>query len=184
MLKYCSLFVLGLLSFSSNSFSQNTVPVSGLTGQNRNVITTAVPFLLISPDARAGAMGDVGVATSPDANSAHWNPAKFAFIENDWGISLNYTPWLNKIVNDMSINYLSFYKKLDDNQTMAFSLRYFDLGDINLTNDFGVSLGDFNPREYAIDGTYALKLSDNLSLAPSARFILSNIAGSKRRANF
>lgn len=191
MVKYYSLYILGVFLFGAHiSYSQNPGgsfsstqsnhprPIPILAGQEGRVITTAVPFLMISPDARAGSMGDVGVATSPDANSAHWNPAKFAFIKNDWGISVNYTPWLNKIVNDMSINYLSFYKRLDSEQTIGLSLRYFDLGDINLTNEDGVSLGDFTPREYAIDGTYALKLSENLSLGSSARFILSNLSGS------
>ncbi len=192
-MKYCTLFVIGMVtSFFNNSFSQNQAPFphpQNATNSNhlpptfigqgvdRRVITTAVPFLLISPDARAGAMGDVGVATSPDPNSAHWNPAKFAFMEKDWGFSLNYTPWLNKIVNDMSINYLSFYKKLDGEQTIGASLRYFDLGDIQLTDFAGLSMGDFNPREFAIDGTYSLKLTENFSIGSSARFILSNLAG-------
>lgn len=178
MMKYCTLFVTGLLfSISFNSYSQ--------LGQDsdRRVITTAVPFLLISPDARAGAMGDVGVATSPDPSSAHWNPAKFAFMENDWGFSLNYTPWLSRIVNDMSINYLSFYKKLDGEQTIGASLRYFNLGDIQLADFAGNSMGDFNPREFAIDGTYSRKLTENLSIGSSARFILSNLAGSISNTN-
>jgi hypothetical protein len=180
MMKYCKLFVLGILfSLSHNSYSQTVL------GQDseRRVITTAVPFLNISPDARAGAMGDVGVATSPDPSSAHWNPAKFAFMENDWGFSLNYTPWLNKIVNDMSINYLSFYKRLDSEQTIGASLRYFDLGDIQLTDFAGNSMGDFNPREFALDGTYSRKLTENFSIGSSARFILSNLAGSISNTN-
>lgn len=176
MMKYCTLLVVGILfSLSFNSYSQST-PQLGQTSEN--VITTAVPFLLISPDARAGAMGDVGVATSADPNSAHWNPAKFAFIENDWGFSLNYTPWLSRIVTDMSINYLSFYKKLDGEQTIGASLKYFNLGDIQLADFQGNSIGDFNPREFAIDGTYSLKLTENFSIGSSARFILSNLAGS------
>ncbi|CAN5292428.1 type IX secretion system outer membrane channel protein PorV [soil metagenome] len=176
MIKFYSMLAIGLIiSIANTATAQSTV-----LGQDsdRRVITTAVPFLLLSPDARSGAMGDVGVATSPDANAAHWNPAKLAFIQNNWGFSLNYTPWLNKIVNDMSINYLSFYKKLGDEQAFGASLRYFDLGDIQLTDAFGNSLGDFNPREFAFDGTYSRILTEHLSIGSSARFILSNLAGS------
>ena len=152
---------------------------SSLTAQNTelNPITTAVPFVSFAPDARGAALGDGGVATSPDVNSIHWNNAKLAFIENDYGFSVSYTPWLGKIVNDMFVSYLSGYKRIDKLQTVAMSLRYFDLGDINLTDEFGSPLGNFNPREWAIDGTYSRKLSNNLSIGLSARFIRSNLSG-------
>ena len=90
----------------------------------RRVITTAVPFLIIAPDARSGAMGDVGVATTPDAISAHWNPGKYPFIKNDYGFSLSYTPWLGKIINDMSISYASGYYKLNRERTLGMSMKY------------------------------------------------------------
>ena len=95
------------------------------TGEDLNTITTAVPFLMISPDSRSGAMGDVGVALSPDANSSHWNPAKLAFTENELEVSLSYSPWLRKLVSDMNLAYLSGYRKLNDNSTLGMSLRYF-----------------------------------------------------------
>ena len=98
----------------------------------RRVITTAVGFLSISPDARAAAMGDAGAAITPDANSIHWNAGKLAFVENNIGFSLNYTPWLGKIVDDMSLSYLSGYYKLTEDQAVGMELRYFDLGDIDL----------------------------------------------------
>lgn len=148
---------------------------------SRRVITTAVPFLNFTPDARSGGMGDVGAAISADANAVHWNAAKLTFVEKDMGFSLSYTPWLGNLINDMSISYLSGYKKLNSNEAVAVSLRYFDLGDIELT-DVGpgnqpISLGLFNPREIAIDGTYARKLSEQLSLGVTGRFIHSNLSG-------
>jgi len=140
-----------------------------------NVITTAVPFLMIGPDARAGGMADGGVASSPDANSMHWNAAKYAFIEEDFGVSLNYTPWLRNLVNDINIAYLSGYVKLDEMQTIAFSLRYFTLGEITFTDDQGNNMGTFKPNEFAVDATYARKLHQNLSLAIAGRFIYSDL---------
>lgn len=166
----------GLTLLSYSALAQRTGTIVG-QDEERNVITTAVPFLMIAPDARAGAMGDVGVATSADANSVHWNAAKLAFVENDFGFSLSYTPWLGKIVNDMSISYLSGYYKITREQTVSTSLRYFDLGNINFTGEFGAPLGDYNPRELAWDATYARMLSENLSLGITGRFIYSNLTG-------
>ncbi len=170
------LFVLCTLGIVSLSSAQRT---NILAGQNTdlNPITTAVPFVSFAPDARGAALGDGGVATSPDINSIHWNNAKLAFIDNDYGFSVSYTPWLGKIVNDMFVSYLSGYKRIDKLQTVALSLRYFDLGDINLTDEFGSPLGNFNPREWAIDGTYSRKLSNNLSIGLTTRFIRSNLSG-------
>lgn len=150
-----------------------------ITGQddNRNPITVAVPFVGFAPDSRGSAMGDAGVASSPDVFSAHWNSAKLAFIEKDMGVSLSYSPWLGKIVNDMSLNYLTFYKKIDRLQTFGASFRYFDLGEISLTDETGEPLGIENPNELAIDGTYSRKLTDKMSVGVTTRFIWSNIAG-------
>ncbi|MCB9335541.1 MAG: type IX secretion system outer membrane channel protein PorV [Flavobacteriales bacterium] len=142
-----------------------------------NTITTAVPFLLIAPDSRAGALGDAGVATSPDANSIHWNPAKMAFIDKEMGLSISYSPWLRKLVPDISLSYVSLYKKLGDNQTIGGSLRYFSLGDIKFTDDFGNPLGDFRPNEFAVDIAYAQKLGDRFSGGIAARYIYSNLTG-------
>ncbi len=167
----CSLFFL-LLS-SSVLKAQNPV----LLGQDttRRPINTAVPFLNIAPDARAAGMGDVGVATSADANSTHWNPSKLAFIDKKYGFSLSYSPWLRKLVGDMSLAYLSGYYKIDNLQTVAIDLRYFNLGNIQFTNNAGGVIRDFTPREFAISATYARKLSENLSVAVTGRYINSNL---------
>jgi hypothetical protein len=142
-----------------------------------NAITTAVPFLAISPDARHAAMGDAGVATSPDANSAYWNPAKLVFIDKKYGGSLSYTPWLGKIVNDMSISYLSAFIKPKREQAFGVAIKYFDLGEIIFTDDQNVKINDFNPREFSFDLTYSRLLTEELSVGLSARYIYSNLTG-------
>lgn len=144
---------------------------------SRRVITTAVPFLLIATDARAGAMGDVGVATSPDANATHWNIAKLAYIKDDIGFSLSYTPWLGKIINDMSLTYLSGYYKINKEQAVAFSMNYFNLGDIQFTDWEGNDLQNFNPREFSFSGSYSRLLSENMSLGVTLKYIRSNLTG-------
>ncbi len=141
-----------------------------------NTITTAVPFLRIAPDARSGAMGDAGIATTPDAFSIHWNPAKLSFAEEDMAFGLSYTPWLRELVGDIYAANLGGYKKLDDKQTLAFSLLYFSLGTINFTDMNGQDAGTFMPREFKIDGAYSRKLSDNLSLGVALRYIYSSLA--------
>lgn len=159
--------------------SAQDVGVGELGGQDtdRNPITTAVPFLSFAPDSRASAMGDVGVATSADVYSVHWNNAKLAFLENKFGASLSYSGWLRTLVDDISLNYLTGYYKIDQIQTVAASIRYFDLGEIQLTNDQGQSLGVENPREFAFDLTYSRKLSENMGIGVTGRLIQSNIAG-------
>jgi hypothetical protein len=142
-----------------------------------NTITTGVPFLMIAPDSRSGAMGDAGVAISPDINSQHWNPAKYAFIENDMGIALSYTPWLRSLVRDINLAYLVGFKRLDDRQTMSASLRYFTLGDITFMSEYGDALGQQKPNEFAIDLGYTLLLSDNFSGAVTGRYIRSDLTG-------
>lgn len=157
-------------------FAQNSVIISG-QDPNRRVITTAVPFLNFAPDSRHSGMGDVGVATTPDANSAHWNSGKLAFVDQKMGFSLSYSPWLGKLVNDMSLSYLTGFFKIDENSAFGFDLRYFNMGDIQLTDGRGNELGEFNPRDIAIGGTYSRKLSQNLGLGISSRFIYSNLSG-------
>src|SRR5688572_27626777 len=142
-------------------------------GQEDNAIITAVPFLAITPDARSAALGDAGVALSPDPNSCYWNAAKLVFIDKARGGTVSYTPWLGKIVNDMWIGYLSGFMKLSQEQAVGISLKYFDLGDISFRDGNNVSLGDFNPREFAVDATYSRMLSENLSLGGSLRYIHS-----------
>ena len=167
--------LIGILSgllMAFNSFAQ--IEYSELS---LNTITTAVPFLLIAPDSRSGAMGDVGVATSPDANSMHWNPAKLAFTSEDIGASISYVPWLRALVPDINLSYITGYKKLDDNQAVGLEMRYFSLGDITFTDIVGTTIGQYRPHEFALGGSYARKLSDQFSLAISARYIYSNLTG-------
>ncbi len=154
-----------------------------VTGQEgANPITVAAPFLSFAPDSRASAMGDVGVATSADAYSIHWNNAKLVHVDHDMGFSFSYSPWLGRIVDDMSLNYLTFYKKIDRIQAFGATLRYFDLGEIQLADVTGLPLGVENPREAAIDGTYSRLLTDNLSIGVSIRFIWSNLTGNVTNA--
>ncbi len=171
-MKLRTLFTVGLLLWVISSNAQYNVTKNG---QKVNTLNTAVPFLTIGPDARAGGMGDGGVATSPDANSMHWNPAKYAFIEDKMGFSFSYTPWLRNLVNDINMAYVSFYSRIGQMQTIAFTLRYFSLGEITFTDDQGTNLGTFKPNEFTLDGTYSRKLSDYLSLAVAGRFIYSNL---------
>ena len=169
--------ILSALTFAMSTFAQINQP-SDLTGQNRlNTITTAVPFLLIGPDSRSGAMGDVGVATTPDAYSLHWNPAKLAFIESDIGMSVSYVPWLRALVPDINLSYIGGFKKLNDNEAVGIEMRYFSLGDITFTNIVGDVVGQYKPHEFALGTAYSRKLSDMFSLAISGRFIHSNLTG-------
>lgn len=145
-------------------------------GQNKNYISTGMPILLIAPDAISAAMGDAGVASTPDAYSAHWNNAKFAFIEGTAGVYTTYTPWLRKLrVGDMNLFYLGGYYRINDRSTAAASLTYFTLGDIDMTDVEGQKINTLHPNEFAIDATYALKLSDNLSLGATGRYIRSDL---------
>lgn len=172
------LFILTLLLtyFAVDLTAQNSGTISGQDTE-RNVVASAVPFLTIAPDPVSGAMGDVGAATTPDINSIYWNPAKLTYVNQNAGLSLNYTPWLQKYVDDMSISYLSGFKKIDDEQAFGASLTYFDLGDIQLTNGAGDPIGNFTPREFAFAASYSRKLSDNLSLGVTGKYILSNLSG-------
>tara|TARA_R110001592_G_scaffold240827_1_gene501035 strand:+ start:255 stop:1406 length:1152 start_codon:yes stop_codon:yes gene_type:complete len=174
-IRIVAILVLAVI-FSFPSVAQNSGTISG-QDTDKNVITTAVPFLTIAPDPISGAMGDVGAATAPNANTIHWNPAKLAFINNDYGFAFSYTPWLSKFVDDMSISYLSGYKKIDDTQAFGMALTYFDLGDIQLTDGVGNNLQMINPREFSIAGTYSRKLSNDLSIGVTGKFIHSNLSG-------
>ena len=179
------LFIINLF-FVFTFFSLKSIPVfsqsssSILSGQDtsRRPIITAVPFLLISPDSRSAAMGETGVATSPDINSVHWNNAKLSFLEKDYGFSVSYVPWLGNIVDDMSISYLSGFYKLDDIQSFGLNLKYFDLGEIQLTDNQGLSLGIENPKELSTSITYSRRLTENIGIGSSFRYIWSNLSGS------
>ena len=163
-----------LSSITYNSFAQDRSKTDFY--KERNVITTAAPFLLISPDSRSAAMGDLGAATSADANSIHWNASKLAFVEGDGGMAISAAPWLRQLVPDIWFYYMSGYKKIDDKSTVGASLRYFTLGDIQFTDNQGNSTGDYEPKEFALDGAYARKLSNNLSLGVALRFVFSDLA--------
>lgn len=156
-----------------------TVGETDIRLDGRNVVTTAVPFLQITPDSRSGGMADVGVAISPDANATHWNASKLAFIDDDGGGSISYTPWLTSITNDIYLMYLNGYVKADELSTFGISMRYFSLGDINLRDITGGPLGTHRPYEMAFDGSYGRKLSDRFSVGLGLRFIYSNLAGNQ-----
>ncbi len=163
----------GLLSTAA--LAQTTkANLSGTT----NTVTTAVPFLRISPDARSGAMGDVGVAIDPDANAQYWNVAKLPFATKKYGVSATYTPWLKDLVPDIFLAYLAGYAKFgeNDNQSISASLRYFSLGEINYTDINANPIGTGKPNEFALDLGYSRKLSEYLSAGLSFRYINSSIA--------
>lgn len=174
-----SVILAGLACFNSASAQVSSASVTGADDDNGrlNTITTAVPFLIIAPDTRAGGMGDAGVATSADANSIHWNPAKLAFAQKEMGFGVSYTPWLRKLVPDINLSYLSGYKRIDKYSYFGGSLRYFTLGDIQFTDEFGNETQKFIPNEFAVDLAYARKLSENFSGGLAVRFVNSNLTG-------
>jgi len=165
------------LSISSVFQMQAQIDYDEVLGGNLNTITTAVPFLLISPDSRSGAMGDVGVATTPDASSMHWNPAKLSFTKDDIGISVSIVPWLRELVPDINLQYIGGYYRLNDNEAIGYELRYFSLGDITFTDNSGNVIGQYKPNEMAFGTAYSRKLSRDFSIAISARYIFSNLTG-------
>jgi len=148
---------------------------ASVSAQVNNPIVTAVPSLSIAPDARAGGMGDIGAATTPDINSQYWNAAKYVFMESDAGVSVSYTPWLRKLVSDIDLAYISGYWKFDQRQALSASLRYFSLGDITLMDQLGFPQGSAHPNEVAVDLAYSRMLSDKLSAAATLRFIYSDL---------
>lgn len=165
---YFTLITFGIFIGSFSSVNAQTKPI--------NIVTTAVPFLRISSDARAGGMGDVGIATSADANSALWNNAKTVFSQNKSAIAANLTTWLRGQSKDIYLTSLSGYYKIDETQTFSSSLRYFSLGSIQFTDEMGNNLESYNPREFSFDAGYSRKLSDKLALGIALRYIHSNLA--------
>ncbi|HEX6335037.1 MAG TPA: type IX secretion system outer membrane channel protein PorV [Flavisolibacter sp.] len=160
---FITLFIIGILPLTK---AQDKI----------NVVTTAVPFLRISPDARAGGMGDLAIATSPDAASSYFNLAKVPFNESKFGVNVTYTPWLKKLVNDVYLASLSGFYKFDDNQAISTSLRYFSLGNIQFTDYSGNLQGSGNPREFGIDLGYSRKLSPKTGIGVGLKYIYSNLA--------
>jgi len=153
--------------------------VNKMVAQDQNnltgAITTALPFLQVTADARAGGMADQGVATSPDAFSQQWNAAKYAFAEKELGVGTAITPYLANIVDDIILANLAGYKKLDDRSAVAASFRYFSLGEIQLRDGQGIDFGVEKPNSLAIDISYALKLNERLSMAVAGRYLRDDL---------
>ncbi len=164
----------GLCALVFQSYSQGVNYNKG----GISTVTTAVPFLLITPDARGGGMGETGVASSPDANSMYWNPSKFAFAEKAFGFSMSYTPWLRQLVPDISLASISGYGKISKMAAIAGSLRYFSLGSVQFTDNSGNAIGLYKPNEFALDVGYSQKLSQHFSVGIAARYINSNLTNS------
>jgi len=152
------------------------INIINIKAQDLNAITTATPFLLIAPDARSGGMGDMGVATSPDAYSQHYNAAKFAFSESQFTTGVNYTPWLRNLTNDVFLGNVVFSNKINDYSAWGASLSYFSLGSIDLTDDIGTPIGVEKPNDFSIDGSYSLKLNDGLAMGVTLRYIRSDMS--------
>lgn len=148
-----------------------------------NTITTAVPFAIITPDSRSGAMGDVGVALSPDANSIHWNTSKLVFSKEKAEFSASYSPWLRQLVDDIHLSYVSGYTKLGKQHAVGGSIRYFSLGNITFTDNIGNLIREFNPNEFELTGSYAFKLSDRNAIGINGKFIYSNLTGGTNVGN-
>ncbi len=170
------LVIAAAIVFENSVYSQST---NTQTAENLqlNTITTAVPFLLITPDSRAGGMGDVGCASLNDINAVHWNVSKLAFTEKKMGFGVSYTPWLRALVPDINLAYITGFYKMKKRGTVAASLRYFSLGDITFTDANGQVIGQFRPNEFSIDVAYATKLADNFSVGGAVRFVNSNLTG-------
>lgn len=168
--------ILSVVGFSS-SFAQGGGTGIGSNDNEIYTLTTAVPFLTIPVDARAAAMGDVGVATSADANSMFWNPGKLAFVESDYGGAISYTPWLRNLVDDMSLSYVTAFTKIRQEDAVGISLTYFDLGQIQFTDQQGNNLQLVDPREFNIAVAYSRKLSQSLGVSLGLKFIHSNLTG-------
>lgn len=179
MKKTTTILALIALFFSYQTAYSQTINPGQLGGKELNTITTAVPFLLIAPDSRAGAMGDIGCATSTDVNSQAYNAAKYVFSPNTFGVSVSYSPWLHNLVNDINLAYLSAYWKITEMDAISMSLRYFSLGDIEFTDDQGHKMSDQNPNEFSLDFAYSRKLIDQLSIAVTPRFIYSNLTANQ-----
>lgn len=171
-MKIRSLIVVALVAIAANSFGQFNYDGRNLSP---NVITTAVPFLSIAPDARGGAMGDCGVASEADVYSMHYNPAKYVYLENKMSFGLGYSPWLRNLVSDMNLAYLAFGYKFDERSALGATLRYFSAGDIDFRDENNDSFGIYSPNEWAIDVAYSRLLGDYLSAAVAGRFVYSDL---------
>ncbi|HHZ81941.1 MAG TPA: type IX secretion system outer membrane channel protein PorV [Flavobacteriales bacterium] len=172
-------FLAGVVVFtmSIGNYSAQLDPGEAASLVQLNTITTAVPFLMIAPDSRSGALGDAGVALSPDGNSLHWNPAKMAFSENELEVSLSYAPWLRALVDDMNLAYLTMVRKINRRQAYGLALRYFSLGNITFTDAVGTTIRDFQPAELSLDAGFSQRFTDRFSGGVAGRFVHSNLTG-------
>jgi hypothetical protein len=167
-----------LLSLPFASFAQPTTDYTEINGQlGLNTITTAVPFMGITPDSRAGGMGDAGTALSASSTSVYWNTSMLNFAKEKSEISLSYTPWLRNLTNDIHLSYLAGYYKINDRNAIGGSLRYFSLGEITFTDNSGNVIRDDKPSEFELTGAYAFRLSDKLSIGVNGKFAYSNLTG-------
>ncbi len=152
------------------------VAFSNINAQEQpNPITTAAPFLLIAPDARSGGMGDIGVATSADAFSQHWNASKYAFMPSQFSVGVFYTPWLQQLTNDVFLGGFNFANRINERSSWSAGLNYFNLGQIDLTDAGGVPTGTEKLNEFSLDGAYALKLSDQYGMGITLRYVRSDL---------
>ena len=177
---FVSLLILSCLfsPFYANAQKQEVHIKNDLWGRiGHNVISTAVPFLLIAPDTRIGGMGETGVAVENDNNAQHWNPAKYIMAEKDYGVSVSYSPWLAGLgINDIYLLYASAYGKVTDKDAISGSIRYFSMGNMELTNEEGEPITHTHPHEFAIDLAYSRELVPDLSMAVTGRFIYSYLS--------
>ncbi|SFN82014.1 hypothetical protein SAMN05421741_11193 [Paenimyroides ummariense] len=169
-----SIAVVSLFAVNS-TFAQQRVSVPLESDYYNPAITTGVSFLTISPDARSGGLGDMGVATSADAFSQFYNPAKYAFAEKQQGFAVSYTPYMSKIASDISLMGVSYYNRVNERSAIGASLRYFTLGEINLTDNQGQFQGVEKPNEFSVDVSYTIKFSENFGMAVAGRYISSNL---------
>ena len=173
---FISLFI---LVFLSNSSIAQTPNLSGVSKNDlkMNTITTALPFLSITPDSRAGGMGEAGTALSPNSTSIYWNTSILSFAKKKAEIGLSYVPWLRQLTNDIHLSYISGYYKINQKHSIGGSLRYFSLGEITFTDNLGNVIRNDKPNEYEIAGAYAFKLSEKLSVGLNGKFAYSNLTG-------
>ncbi|RLD55992.1 MAG: hypothetical protein DRI97_08380 [Bacteroidetes bacterium] len=172
-----------VIFFLTGHLVQAQIHPGELGGAEMNTIQTAVPFLTLAPDARASGLGDAGVASKADVNSQHWNVAKYAFIENRGGVSLSYTPWLRNLTPGINLDYLSGYYKINDENVVSSSFRYFSLGNITFTNISGHPTGSYQPIEFAIDAGYSRLLTDHFSGGLVFRYIRSDLTSGQTTAD-
>ncbi|MEE1226598.1 MAG: type IX secretion system outer membrane channel protein PorV [Bacteroidales bacterium] len=170
-----TILILGNSLFAQRLDNDNIDQLSGKVTDGARIVSTGVPLLIIAPDARSGAMGDVGVASKPDANSLHWNAAKLAFMQNQTGVSFTYSPWLRELVSDIELLYLGGYYKVNERSTLGASLTYFSLGSMDFFDNEGMATGTYKPNEFAMDLAYTMKLNENFAISLTGRYIRSDL---------